>query len=156
VPKDQEYRSMTREEIIKSTNCPVCKSDVGMACVVKRGGKLMPRPTVHPARANMATGGKFNHTKKKKRKSSLPPVLIGKEFYLSWEWKAARFEAIKRHGRRCQCCGWTPGCGGSYLVVDHIKPLRTHPHLALAQSNMQVLCNDCNMGKSWRHTDDFR
>jgi len=82
---------------------------------------------------------------------------IGKDFYDTWEWKEARFAALKRHGRQCQCCGWTPGSSaGNYLVVDHIKPLRLHPQLALDPDNHQVLCNDCNMGKSFKHHDDFR
>jgi hypothetical protein len=84
-------------------------------------------------------------------------AVVGPEFYDSWAWKEARFVALKRHGRRCQCCGWTPGdSAGGYLVVDHINPIRTHPHLALDPDNHQVLCNDCNMGKSYKHTDDFR
>lgn len=79
------------------------------------------------------------------------------DFYQSWEWKAARFEAIKMHGQRCQCCGWQPGDTTSgRLVVDHIKPRSRFPSLALDVSNLQVLCNDCNMGKSNVHTDDFR
>lgn len=84
-------------------------------------------------------------------------TLHGRDFYDGWEWKAARFLALKLHGRRCQCCGWSPGSSaGNYLVVDHIKPLRTHPSLALDPNNHQVLCNDCNMGKSYKHHDDFR
>jgi len=87
----------------------------------------------------------------------VPSAPVGKEFYESWGWKEARFAALKRHGRQCQCCGWTPGTSvGNHLVVDHIKPIRTHPHLALDPENHQVLCNDCNMGKSFRHHDDFR
>lgn len=87
-------------------------------------------------------------------KDRAPPT---REFYDTWEWKEARFAALKRHGRQCQCCGWTPGSSaGNYLVVDHIKPLRLHPQRALDPDNHQVLCNDCNMGKSFKHQDDFR
>lgn len=92
--------------------------------------------------------------KKIVRKSTEP---ADKDFYASWAWKEARYAALKRHGRRCGCCGWTPDSGGqNHLVVDHVKPIRTHPNLALEPSNHQVLCNDCNMGKSYKHTDDFR
>lgn len=80
-----------------------------------------------------------------------------KDFYASWEWKAARYEALRVHGHRCQCCGWAPGdTHGGRLVVDHIKPRSKFPELELDQANLQVLCNDCNMGKSNVHTDDFR
>jgi 5-methylcytosine-specific restriction endonuclease McrA len=40
----------------------------------------------------------------------------------SWEWKRLRYEAIKRYGRRCSACGAT-----GRIVVDHIKPVWTHP-----------------------------
>jgi hypothetical protein len=65
-----------------------------------------------------------------------------KDFYRSWAWKRLRYEAIKRYGRQCQCCGT-----GGRIVVDHIRPVRTHPHLRLKLSNLQILCNDCNMGE---------
>lgn len=78
-------------------------------------------------------------------------------FYSSWEWKAARYEALKMYGQRCQCCGWRPGdTARGYLTVDHIKPRSKHPELALSVENLQVLCNDCNMGKSNVWEDDFR
>lgn len=78
-------------------------------------------------------------------------------FYSSWEWKAARYEALKMHGRRCQCCGWRPGdTEHGHLVVDHIKPRSKHPELSLSVENLQVMCNDCNMGKSNIWEDDFR
>lgn len=77
-------------------------------------------------------------------------------FYASWEWKRVRYEAIKLHGRRCQCCGWEPGQSAGHLVVDHIKPRRRYPELELDLSNLQVLCNDCNMGKGAAYEDDFR
>lgn len=84
-----------------------------------------------------------------------PKISAG--FYTSWEWKQARYEALMRHGRRCMCCGWTAKSGQpGHLVVDHIKPLKKRPDLALDQDNLQVLCNNCNMGKGGSRTDDFR
>lgn len=78
-------------------------------------------------------------------------------FYSSWEWKKARYEALARFQHRCQCCGWQPGdTERGYLVVDHIKSRRKHPELSLSQDNLQVLCNDCNMGKGSIYEDDFR
>lgn len=78
-------------------------------------------------------------------------------FYASWEWKRVRYEALRIHGHRCQCCGWMPGdTARGHLVVDHIKPRRKFPDLALEVSNLQILCNDCNMGKSNVFEDDFR
>ena len=81
----------------------------------------------------------------------------GKGFYGQWAWKRVRYEALKLHGQRCQCCGWQPGDTKSgHLVVDHIKPRKKYPELALDRSNLQVLCNDCNMGKSDHYEDDWR
>jgi 5-methylcytosine-specific restriction endonuclease McrA len=40
------------------------------------------------------------------------------------------------------------------INVDHIKPRRKYPELALTESNLQVLCGTCNHGKgSWDETD---
>ena len=78
-----------------------------------------------------------------------PPGKDG--FYKSWEWKKARFITIKRYGPTCMCCGST-----ERIVVDHILPRRKRPDLELDLENLQVLCNDCNMGKSWDDTTDFR
>ena len=153
---------MTRQEIINKVHCSVCNAPAGKPCVEKKGhGGYRPRKRVHPARSNAATGGKFNGWKRPRTKVKVEPnpamQIDAKSFYASWEWKEARFVALKRHGRRCQCCGWSPSDSATgRLVVDHIKPIRTHPHLALDPENHQVLCEDCNMGTSYKHTDDFR
>jgi 5-methylcytosine-specific restriction endonuclease McrA len=71
--------------------------------------------------------------------------------YQSWEWKKLRFEVLKHYGPKCMLCG-----SEHHIVVDHIKPVRAHPELALDFDNLQVLCNDCNMGKSYDDETDFR
>ena len=45
---------------------------------------------------------------------------------------------------------------GIIINVDHIKPRKTHPHLALEPSNLQVLCNECNLGKGNKFKTDWR
>lgn len=80
-------------------------------------------------------------------------------FYDSWEWKKARYDVLKQHGPTCMLCG----SGRTHMdlegrpvriVVDHIKPLYKHWELRLDQSNLQVLCYDCNKGKgAWDETD---
>jgi len=86
-----------------------------------------------------------------------PPRKKSSNFYSSWEWKSVRYEALRAYGHRCQCCGWSPGDTKSgRLVVDHIKPRSKYPALELDVANLQVLCNDCNMGKSNVFEDDFR
>lgn len=81
------------------------------------------------------------------------PFEASNEFLSSYEWRKIRMEALKKHGRRCQCCGASPA-NGAVLNVDHIKPRLEYPHLALELSNLQVLCHDCNHGKgNWDKTD---
>jgi len=42
---------------------------------------------------------------------------------------------------------------GKKLHVDHIKPRHLFPDLELVKSNLQVLCEDCNLGKgAWDQT----
>lgn len=78
-------------------------------------------------------------------------------FYKSWRWKELRLIALDVCGRRCVCCGATPAPSNKVVLhVDHIKPLRSNPSLALDLSNLQVLCEDCNQGKSWFNTNDYR
>jgi 5-methylcytosine-specific restriction endonuclease McrA len=74
-------------------------------------------------------------------------------FLSSYEWRKLRMQAIKLYGARCMCCGATPATG-AVINVDHIKPRKKYPHLALEISNLQILCHDCNHGKgNWDETD---
>ena len=74
-------------------------------------------------------------------------------FLQSYEWKRLRMKVLKRYGARCQCCGASPS-DGAVMNVDHIKPRRLFPKLALDEDNLQVLCGDCNHGKgNWDQTD---
>ena len=77
-------------------------------------------------------------------------------FYSTDEWRKVRYEALKRHGAKCQCCGRSPKIHGVVLHVDHIKPRSKYPHLALDINNLQVLCEDCNMGKKAHDETDWR
>lgn len=74
-------------------------------------------------------------------------------FLMTYEWRKVRMEALKKYGARCQCCGATPA-HGAVMNVDHIKPRKLYPYLALDLNNLQVLCHDCNHGKgNWDMTD---
>jgi hypothetical protein len=79
--------------------------------------------------------------------------LASNEFLKSYEWRKLRLIVIKENGAQCQCCGASPSTG-AVINVDHIKPRKTHPHLALDKTNLQVLCDACNHGKgNWDQTD---
>ena len=75
------------------------------------------------------------------------------EFLRSYEWRALRMKVLDKYGPRCMCCGATPEHGVK-MHVDHIKPRRKYPELALSFDNLQVLCEECNHGKgNWNETD---
>lgn len=81
------------------------------------------------------------------------PAANADDFLQSKAWKRLRFQALKKHGRRCQACGAGPETG-AVLNVDHVFPRRLFPELALRLDNLQVLCGDCNEGKgNWDMTD---
>ena len=58
-------------------------------------------------------------------------------------WTALRMEILERDGFKCCKCG-----DRGRLEVDHIQPVRTHPDLAYAPSNLQALCPICHTKKT--------
>lgn len=79
--------------------------------------------------------------------------VTSKEFLETYEWRKLRMQALKKYGARCMCCGASPATG-AVMNVDHIKPRKLFPSLALDINNLQVLCHECNHGKgNWDQTD---
>lgn len=68
-------------------------------------------------------------------------------FYKSREWLEVRWKALKASDGCCVYCGRSRTSHGVVIHVDHIKPRSKFPHLALELSNLQVTCEDCNLGK---------
>jgi hypothetical protein len=77
------------------------------------------------------------------------------DFLLTNEWKTIRASVMLKYKPKCMCCGKTP-FDGVLMNVDHIKPRKTHPELALEFDNLQVLCNPCNKEKGNKHATDYR
>ena len=82
---------------------------------------------------------------------------MGKEFYWTPEWRKLRYGVIERNREAngeltCECCRATEG----RMDVDHIMPRSKFPRLELDPSNLQVLCEACNMGKSNQFNTDWR
>lgn len=73
--------------------------------------------------------------------------------YKDERWKNIRYKVLKRDGARCCLCGATPE-DGVKMHVDHIKPKYLFPELKYDPDNLQVLCENCNIGKgAWDQTD---
>jgi 5-methylcytosine-specific restriction endonuclease McrA len=84
------------------------------------------------------------------------PKIAARTFYDTDTWRALRFEALKLSNGCCVLCGRSQRAHGVVLHVDHIKPKSKFPELALTLSNLQILCEDCNLGKSNRDDTDWR
>lgn len=81
--------------------------------------------------------------------TSSPPV-IQESFYRTEAWLRLRYFTLLKY-RKCLLCG-----SKDNLHVDHIKPRSKRPELSLDANNLQVLCRDCNLGKSNLDSTDFR
>ena len=111
--------------------------------------------------AKQVAGGKKKAKKKQAKKlSKVQKKKIIKrdfvqtdEFLKSYEWRKLRMQVLVKYGARCQCCGATAK-DGVRIHVDHIKPRKKFPELALVVANLQVACEVCNHGKgNWDETD---
>jgi 5-methylcytosine-specific restriction endonuclease McrA len=96
------------------------------------------------------TSRKFASKKRKEHKHARQNHR--KDFYRSQEWLELRYKVFATYGRTCMCCGRTKG----EMHVDHIEPISIRYDLALVFENLQVLCRDCNLGKSNYDNKDFR
>lgn len=76
-------------------------------------------------------------------------------FYETPRWLGLRYQVLKNHNGVCSLCGMTRK-DGKKLHVDHIKPRSSHPWLQYELKNLQVLCADCNLGKSNKDDTDWR
>jgi 5-methylcytosine-specific restriction endonuclease McrA len=84
------------------------------------------------------------------------PFVCTDAFLKSEEWRGLRYKALELHGAECQCCGRNRKTHKVVLHVDHIKPRSKFPELATDLNNLQILCEDCNMGKSNKFDTDWR
>lgn len=71
----------------------------------------------------------------------------GEKFFRSKSWLVLRHEfLISLPVKKCAICGFDDKNGSFH--VDHIKPRSVYPELSLEIKNLQLLCRDCNMGKT--------
>ena len=64
---------------------------------------------------------------------------MARHFYQQPAWRKLRLIALRRDHFRCVVCGIDVS-GSGKARVDHIKPRKTHPHLAFTLSNLRTLC----------------
>lgn len=139
-----EARIQYRAKIVSMKGCPKCGAGPGMPCEGRRGDRLAPHRERLWAKPVFTEAEVRAYAKRK---------AANLEFYTSDAWRRVRYRALKKHGNACQCCG-TPASRKKPLHVDHIKPRSKHPELELDINNLQILCEDCNLGKgSWDETD---
>lgn len=98
---------------------------------------------------------KKNRGKKKKRRERLSNG-TSKDFYKSNDWQMLRVRVLEKYSCCCMMCGMSPKEHGIVIHVDHIKPRSKHPELSLDFNNLQLLCEDCNIGKMNRYETDYR
>jgi len=71
----------------------------------------------------------------------------GDTFYSTPAWRALRRQALKRDRYQCVLCRADLRKLGSSRV-DHIKPRRRWPELALVLANLRSLCATCDNRQS--------
>jgi 5-methylcytosine-specific restriction endonuclease McrA len=124
----------------------------GARVIVKRRALELLAQGVRPRKKRTPSANGPDLHRRKPIGAPHPEYVKDAEFYTSIAWRELRLEAL-RNMRNCQACGRGPQ-HGVILHVDHIQPRYKAPHLSLVLSNLQVLCEDCNIGKgAWDETD---
>lgn len=76
-------------------------------------------------------------------------------FTYTLAWRELLSRVLDEYGCRCMKCGVLPK-HSRCVNVDHIKPRRFFPELALDEDNLQVLCRICNKHKGNGPAVDYR
>lgn len=152
----QQWAVQNREHIIEQAGAVIKALPFGgyksVKIDLKAKSKRQKRAkAVEALEAKLATGNNWTSPASKQRSSRIDPN--SPEFLESYEWRSLRMEVLAKYGPVCMCCGATRE-DGEKMHVDHIKPRRKRPDLALIFDNLQVLCGTCNHGKgNWDETD---
>ncbi len=109
----------------------------------------IPPVKIKPSKKNKNRG-------KKKAKRQKVARYDNDYFYSSREWRELRVRVIEKYESKCMMCGRSPKDHGIVIHCDHIKPRSKYPNLSLTFDNLQLLCEDCNLGKSNKYDTDWR
>ncbi len=138
VPNKPKFKPKHTQPSAKK--CPGCGNLIGF----KKQACRTCRNKARRERRGLSHKKTANRVEKKRSSGSV--------FYDSREWQAVKYQTLKRHGRKCMVCFRT----NIEIHVDHIKPRSLYPDLELDPENLQVLCRDCNLGKSNTDCIDWR
>ena len=95
------------------------------------------------------------------RAETKPSRTAKAKFRSSLAWRRARYAALaanaQRNGgtARCELCG-AAAAPGKPLHVDHIEAVSKNRARRFDKENLQVMCEDCNIGKLNGPAADFR
>jgi 5-methylcytosine-specific restriction endonuclease McrA len=118
----------------------------------------MKRPQPRDLGINPRALGENPKARKKRQRQRIRMVRGGtvEPFLHTEEWRKLRYQVLRTSDGRCTLCGRSKPKHGVTLHVDHIKPRSGWPELALERTNLQVFCEDCNMGKGNGDCIDWR
>jgi len=108
-----------------------------------------------PKLKTVSTKGNKNRGKSRQKRIKISRQ-NNDDFYMSREWRSLRVRVLEKYECKCMMCGRSPKLHNVVVHVDHIKPRSKHPELSLAFDNLQLLCEDCNLGKSNKYDTDWR
>lgn len=148
--REKEQRRKAREALIQHFSLYKYATNMGICLCIHNETKCKMPTTDKQASKMIVQYWKHLQGQVRMRK-----FYTDSEFYSSTKWKELRFIALQQSGGRCTLCG-ASAHDGVQLHVDHIKPRSKYPHLAYDLGNLQILCSDCNLGKSNFDETDFR
>jgi 5-methylcytosine-specific restriction endonuclease McrA len=102
--------------------------------------------------SNMQSLKKEKKFVKNKQREIKKKYQVTDEFFISEAWIVLKRNIRIAYGKQCMCCKNRT----SIMHIDHIKPRSKHKHLELDPTNLQVLCEKCNMSKSNLHETEYR
>lgn len=148
--RTQEKRQKRREQVLKHLGLNQYSTNAGV-CLAIHNATGWPIPdNVNRQRQYIQRFSRhLNRDQKLPNRKQRSKI---KDFYNSKQWKELRYVALRMCEGKCQLCGAT-AIDGVSIHVDHIKPRSKYPELELDLNNLQVLCADCNYGKS--NYDEF-
>jgi len=77
------------------------------------------------------------------------------QFLETPKWRELRTQVIAKYGNKCVKCDFV-GTEKHPIHIDHIKPRKLYPELALSFDNLQPLCGKCNKSKGNKTDIDYR